>query len=85
MKKIPAPTLEVKEEAASTPLGPPPFEVTLELQEPVPLGEDFNSILSSQSPPEEAINISSLLTIQGMSQNEVVHQRRQKRSCRIQS
>jgi hypothetical protein len=65
MKKIPAPTLEVKEEAASTPLAPPPFEVTLELQEPVPLGEEFDSILSSQSPPEEVINISSLLTHPG--------------------
>uniref|UniRef100_A0A804LNS0 Uncharacterized protein n=1 Tax=Zea mays TaxID=4577 RepID=A0A804LNS0_MAIZE len=34
MKKIPAPSLEVKEEAASTPPAPPPSE---ELQEPVPL------------------------------------------------
>jgi hypothetical protein len=32
MKKIPAPSLEVKEEATSTPLAPPPSE---ELQEPV--------------------------------------------------
>jgi hypothetical protein len=37
MKKIPAPSLEIKEEAASTPPAPPPSE---ELQEPVPLGED---------------------------------------------
>ncbi|PWZ23839.1 hypothetical protein Zm00014a_033556 [Zea mays] len=34
MKKIPAPSLEVKEEAASTPPAPPPSE---ELQEPIPL------------------------------------------------
>jgi hypothetical protein len=34
MKKIPAPSLEVKEEAASTPPAPPPSE---ELQELVPL------------------------------------------------
>jgi hypothetical protein len=33
-KKIPAPSLEVKEEAASTPPAPPPSE---ELQESVPL------------------------------------------------
>jgi hypothetical protein len=32
MKKIPAPSLEVKEEVASTPPAPPPSE---ELQEPV--------------------------------------------------
>jgi hypothetical protein len=62
MKKIPAPSLEVKEEAASTPPAPPPFE---ELQEPVPLEEEFNPILPSQSPPEEVINISSLLTHPG--------------------
>ncbi|PWZ15432.1 hypothetical protein Zm00014a_007501 [Zea mays] len=59
MKKIPAPSLEVKEEAASTPPAPPPSE---ELQEPVPLEEEFNPILPSQLPPEEVINISSLLT-----------------------
>jgi hypothetical protein len=65
MKKIPAPSHEVKEEAASTPPAPPPSEVTLELQEPVPLGEEFDSIPPSQSPPEEVINISSLLTHPG--------------------
>ncbi|PWZ09250.1 hypothetical protein Zm00014a_032422 [Zea mays] len=62
MKKIPAPSLEVKEEAASTPPALPPSE---ELQEPVPLEEEFNPILPSQSPPEEVINISSLLTHPG--------------------
>jgi hypothetical protein len=59
MKKIPAPFLEVKEEAASTPPAPPPSE---ELQEPVQLEEEFDPVLPSQSPPEEVINISSLLT-----------------------
>jgi hypothetical protein len=59
MKKIPAPSLEVKEEAASTPPAPPPSE---ELQELVPLEEEFDPVLPSQSPPEEVINISSLLT-----------------------
>jgi hypothetical protein len=59
MKKIPAPSLEVKEEAASTPPAPPPSE---ELQEPVQLEEEFNPVLPSQSMPEEVINISSLLT-----------------------
>jgi hypothetical protein len=59
MKKISAPSLEVKEEAASTPPAPPPSE---ELQEPVQLEEEFDPILPSQSPPEEVINISSLLT-----------------------
>jgi hypothetical protein len=39
MKKILAPSLEVKEEAASTPPALPPSE---ELQEPVPLEEEFN-------------------------------------------
>jgi hypothetical protein len=62
MKKIPAPSLEVKEEAASTPPAPPPSE---ELQEPVPLEEEFNPVLTSQSPLEEVINISSLLTHPG--------------------
>ncbi|PWZ45141.1 hypothetical protein Zm00014a_019315 [Zea mays] len=62
MKKIPAPSSEVKEETASTSPAPPPSEVTLELQEPVLLGEEFDSILPPQSPPEEVINISSLLT-----------------------
>uniref|UniRef100_A0A804PJW5 Uncharacterized protein n=1 Tax=Zea mays TaxID=4577 RepID=A0A804PJW5_MAIZE len=62
MKKIPAPSLEVKEEAASTPPPPPPSE---ELQEPVPLEEEFDPVLPSQSPPEEVINISSLLTHPG--------------------
>jgi hypothetical protein len=49
MKKIPAPSLEVKEEAASTPPAPPPSE---ELQEPVPLEEEFDPVLPSQSPLE---------------------------------
>uniref|UniRef100_A0A804UHY2 Uncharacterized protein n=1 Tax=Zea mays TaxID=4577 RepID=A0A804UHY2_MAIZE len=62
MKKILAPSLEVKEEAASTPPSPPPSE---ELQEPVQLEEEFNPVLPSQSPPEEVINISSLLTHPG--------------------
>jgi hypothetical protein len=62
MKKIPAPSLEIKEEATSTPPAPPPSE---ELQEPVPLEEEFDPILPSQSPPEEVINISSLLTHPG--------------------
>uniref|UniRef100_A0A804QCB8 Uncharacterized protein n=2 Tax=Zea mays TaxID=4577 RepID=A0A804QCB8_MAIZE len=62
MKKIPAPSLEVKEEAASTPPAPPPSE---ELQEPVQLEEEFDPVLPSQSPPEEVINISSLLTHPG--------------------
>jgi hypothetical protein len=61
MKKIPAPSLEVKE-AANTPPAPPPSE---ELQEPVPLEEEFDPVLPSQSPPEEVINISSLLTHPG--------------------
>jgi|UniRef100_A0A804U9V4 hypothetical protein len=63
MKKILAPSPEVKEEAASTAPAPPPSEVTLELQEPIPLGEEFDPILPSQSPLEEVINISSLLTL----------------------
>jgi hypothetical protein len=62
MKKIPAPSLEVKEEAASTPPAPPPSE---ELQEPVQLEEEFDPVLPSQLPPEEVINISSLLTHRG--------------------
>ncbi|PWZ15839.1 hypothetical protein Zm00014a_027967 [Zea mays] len=62
MKKIPAPSREVKEEAASTPPAPPPSE---ELEEPVPLEEEFDSVLPSQLPPEEVINISSLLTHPG--------------------
>jgi hypothetical protein len=62
MKKIPAPSLEVKEEAASTPPAPPPSE---ELQEPVQLEEEFDPVLPCQSPPEEVINISSLLTHPG--------------------
>ncbi|PWZ25461.1 hypothetical protein Zm00014a_019202 [Zea mays] len=62
MKKIPAPSLEVKEEAASTSPAPSPSE---ELQEPVPLEEEFNPVLPYQSPPEEVINISSLLTHPG--------------------
>ncbi|PWZ20720.1 hypothetical protein Zm00014a_002742 [Zea mays] len=62
MKKIPAPSCEIKEEAASTPPAPPPSE---ELQEPVPLEEEFDPVLPPQSPPEEVINISSLLTHPG--------------------
>ena len=62
MKKILAPSLEVKEEAASTPPASPPSK---ELQEPVQLEEEFNPVLPSQSPPEEVINISSLLTHPG--------------------
>jgi hypothetical protein len=62
LKKIPAPSREIKEEAASTSPAPPPSE---ELQEPVPLEEEFNPILPSQSPSEEVINISSLLTHPG--------------------
>jgi hypothetical protein len=59
MKKIPAPSLEVKKEAASTPPAPPPSE---ELQEPVWLEEELDPVLPSQSPPEEVVSISSLLT-----------------------
>jgi hypothetical protein len=44
MKKIPAPSLEVKEEATSTPPAPPPSE---ELQEPIPLEEEFDTVLPS--------------------------------------
>jgi hypothetical protein len=62
MKKILAPFREIKEEAASTPPAPPPSE---ELQEPVPLEEEFDPVLPSQSPPEEVINITSLLTHPG--------------------
>jgi hypothetical protein len=62
MKKIPAPSLEVKEEAASTPPAPSP---SAELQEPVSLQEEFNPVLPSQSPLEEVINISSLLNHPG--------------------
>ncbi|PWZ25356.1 hypothetical protein Zm00014a_009553 [Zea mays] len=62
MKKILALSREIKEEAASTPPAPPPSE---ELQEPIPLQEEFNPVLPSQSPPEEVINISSLLTHPG--------------------
>jgi hypothetical protein len=62
MKKIPASSREIKEEAASTPPASPPSE---ELQEPVALEEEFDPILPSQSPPEEVINISSLLTHPG--------------------
>jgi hypothetical protein len=62
MKKIPAPSLEIKAEAASTPPAPPPSK---ELQEPVPLEEEFDPVLPSQLPPEEVINISSLLTHPG--------------------
>ncbi|PWZ20718.1 hypothetical protein Zm00014a_002740 [Zea mays] len=61
IKKIPAPSREIKEEAASTPPAPP----SEELQESVPLEEEFNPVLPSQSLPEEVINISSLLTHPG--------------------
>ncbi|PWZ23044.1 hypothetical protein Zm00014a_024016 [Zea mays] len=59
MKEIPAPSCEIKEEAASTPPAP---SSSKELQEPVQLEEEFNPVLPSQSSPEEVINISSLLT-----------------------
>ncbi|PWZ19821.1 hypothetical protein Zm00014a_016374 [Zea mays] len=59
MKKILALSLEIKEEAASTPPAPLPSE---ELQEPVPLEEEFDPVLPSQLSPKEVINISSLLT-----------------------
>jgi hypothetical protein len=62
MKKILAPSLEVKEEATSTPPALLPSE---ELQEPVSLEEESDPVLPSQSPPEEVINISSLLTHPG--------------------
>jgi hypothetical protein len=62
MKKILAPSREIKEEAASTPPAPPPSE---ELQEPVMLEEEFDPVLPAQSPPEGVINISSLLTHPG--------------------
>uniref|UniRef100_A0A804NP66 Uncharacterized protein n=1 Tax=Zea mays TaxID=4577 RepID=A0A804NP66_MAIZE len=61
-KKIPAPSLEVKEEAASTPPTPLPSE---ELQESVQLEEEFDPVLPSQLPTEEVMNISSLLTHPG--------------------
>jgi hypothetical protein len=47
MKKIPTLIVEVKGEALSTPPAPTPSEVNLELQEPVPLGEEYNLIMSS--------------------------------------
>jgi hypothetical protein len=62
MQQILAPSCEIKGEAASTPPAPPHSE---ELQEPVPLEEEFNPVLPSQLPPEEVINISSLLTHPG--------------------
>ncbi|PWZ39689.1 hypothetical protein Zm00014a_037842 [Zea mays] len=62
VKKILAPSREIKEEAASTPPASPPSE---ELQEPVPLEEEFDPVLTSQLLPEEVINISSLLTHPG--------------------
>jgi hypothetical protein len=62
MKKILAPSREIKEKAASTPPALLPFE---ELQEPVQLEEEFDPVLTSQLPPEEVINISSLLTHPG--------------------
>jgi hypothetical protein len=42
MSKIIAPSLEIKEEAANAPPTPPPSQVTMELQDPVPLGEEFD-------------------------------------------
>lgn len=65
MKKIPTPSLVVKEEAISTPPTTPPSEATLEIQEPDSLGDEFDPILPSQTPLEEVINISSLLTHPG--------------------
>ncbi|PWZ22091.1 hypothetical protein Zm00014a_038618 [Zea mays] len=62
MKKISAPSREIKEEAART---PPALSPSKELQEPVQLEEQFDPVLPSQSPPEEVINISSLLTHPG--------------------
>jgi hypothetical protein len=62
MKKILAPSCEIKEEATSTPPAPPLSE---ELQDPVALEEEFDPVLPSQSPPQEVINISSLLTHPG--------------------
>jgi hypothetical protein len=62
MKKILAPSCEIKEEAVSTPPALLPSE---ELQELVQLEEEFDPVLPSQSPPEEVINISSLLTHPG--------------------
>uniref|UniRef100_A0A804UL94 Uncharacterized protein n=1 Tax=Zea mays TaxID=4577 RepID=A0A804UL94_MAIZE len=62
MKKILALSREIKEEAASTPPAPPPSK---EIQEPVRLEEEFNPVLPHQSPPQEVINISSLLTHPG--------------------
>uniref|UniRef100_A0A804M3E2 Uncharacterized protein n=1 Tax=Zea mays TaxID=4577 RepID=A0A804M3E2_MAIZE len=50
------------EEAARTLPAPPPSE---ELQEPVPLEEEFDPVLPPPSPEEEVINISSLLTHPG--------------------
>lgn len=62
VKKIPALSREIKAEAAST---PPASSPSQELQEPVPLEEEFNPVMPYQSPPEEVINISSLLTHPG--------------------
>jgi hypothetical protein len=62
MKKIPAPSREIKEEAASTPPASPPSE---ELQEPVQLEEEFDLVLPPQSLSGEVISISSLLTHPG--------------------
>jgi hypothetical protein len=44
MKNIPASSRDIKEEAASTPPAPPPSK---ELQEPVPLEEEFDPVLPS--------------------------------------
>jgi hypothetical protein len=57
MKNIPASSREIKETAST----PPALSPSEELQEPVQLEEEFDPVLPSQSPPEEVINISSLL------------------------
>uniref|UniRef100_A0A804M4T0 Uncharacterized protein n=1 Tax=Zea mays TaxID=4577 RepID=A0A804M4T0_MAIZE len=62
MKKILAPSREIKKEAARTLPAPPP---SVELQEPVQLEEEFDPVLPPQSLPGEVINISSLLTHPG--------------------
>jgi hypothetical protein len=53
---------EHPESSQDPPPAPPPSE---ELQESVQLEEEFDPVLPSQSPPEEVINISSLLTHPG--------------------
>jgi hypothetical protein len=51
MKKITTPSLEVKEEVTRTPPAPLPSKVTLELQELVLFGEEYDPIVPSQSLP----------------------------------